>query len=464
MTTSNPPRRQRVQGPRTPVLRPRLLTISFACLVLAGCPAEGEEVQPPSDRLFFPTGMALSPDEGIAFVANANSDLRFDSGSISVLDLAEVDSLFDAWVDTGQVPAGRDCEVDSDIAYTLVCGEAEVVLAGAGVRLGNFATEVAVQELETGALRLFAAVRGDPSLTYADWDAAGRTLSCGGSGSGFPACDDAHRLTRLREDSGLGSIPDEPFGLYVDGANGYVLITHLTQGAVSLADAPTDGRPPQLVDALGGVFRPNPNTGAQGAVGAAGRRPGDPSDRVYVTSRSESRVQIFTVPRVGGLPVLVPAEFFFLANVRPSDDARGIAFRDDGRRAYVVNRNPPMLHVLDTSEDEHGVPINRLRAAIELCPRAANLAVADLGRGERVYVACFQNGQIWVVDPEGAEVESIIDVGRGPQTIVVAEGRRKLYVTNFLEDTIAVVDLEPGSVTENRVVLRLGRARQSEDN
>jgi hypothetical protein len=33
---------------------------------------------------------------------------------------------------------------------------------------------------------------------------------------------------------------------------------------------------------------------------------------------------------------------------------------------------------------------------------------------------------------------------------------RRGYVTNFSESTIAVLDLEPGSPTENQVIARLG--------
>ena len=59
---------------------------------------------------------------------------------------------------------------------------------------------------------------------------------------------------------------------------------------------------------------------------------------------------------------------------------------------------------------------------------------------------------------------AIIDDGRGPQAIEISEDKEQLYVTNFLEDTVAVVDLTPGSRTENRVVLKLGRTRQSGGN
>lgn len=86
-----------------------------------------------------------------------------------------------------------------------------------------------------------------------------------------------------------------------------------------------------------------------------------------------------------------------------------------------------------------------------------------MGRGERAYVSCFPEGQVWVVDPEAKFVEAVIDAGRGPHALAIAPGRKRLYVTNYLEDTIAVVDLTPGAGTENRMILRLGHPRQEED-
>ena len=431
-------------------------------LALTGCPATGEEVRPPAGQLYFPTGMDVSPDESVLFVANANSDLRYDSGTVTAISLSAVESIVSSWLGTGQPPDGPDCAVDLMVPYTLVCDESEAVMADTSVRIGNFATDLEVQALTGGAdLRVFVAVRGDPSLTWIDWE--GGDLACGGEGE-YPECDDAHRLTQLREDEDFSRIPDEPFDLFVDSQNGYALVTHLTSGSVSLTDAPLNGDPPILADALGNLFAPDPNTGVRGAVGAAGRLPGSANDRIYVTSRTEPRVQTLMVARQpGGFPSLVPAEFFFMNRVLPSNDGRGITFSEDGQRAYIVNRSPPMLHIIDTSLDEFGVPRNEFLTGVELCQQASNLAVADAGSGERVFVACFRNGQVWSIDPRGAVVDAIIDVGRGPHAVVPAPGRQRLYVSNFLEDTVAVVDLQPGSATENRVVLRLGRARQAEE-
>jgi DNA-binding beta-propeller fold protein YncE len=432
----------------------------LAALFLGACPASSDEVRPPKDQFFFPTGIAMTADENVLFVANANSDLRYDSGSISVVNLETVVAVVTDWVDNGTVP--NDCEKDKTVATTLVCDEAFALLADSTVRTGNFATEIGVQLLDSGDSRIFAAVRGDPSLTWVDFDSETRATECGGGGGDLPRCDNDHRLNRMRNDSSLGGLAPEPFGLYVDSSAGFVVVTHLALGAVSLADAPSDGSAPQLSDALGGVFEPDFNTRVRSALGAAARLPGG---RVYVTSRSEDRVQMFSVVRIGTQPPnLVPGNFFFLRGVEPSDNGRGIRFSADGQEAYIVNRSPPMLQILDTSIDPTGAPRNELTRAVELCPSASSIAVGDLGQGERVFIACFREGQVWAIDPASGTLDAIIDVGRGPQSLVVSTANQQLYVSNYLEDTIAVIDLNPASMTQNRVVLRLGRTRQSGGN
>jgi DNA-binding beta-propeller fold protein YncE len=65
----------------------RLTAALAAATALFGCPATGEEVRPPNDQFYYPTGMDISPDQGVLFVANANADLRYDSGTITVVSL-----------------------------------------------------------------------------------------------------------------------------------------------------------------------------------------------------------------------------------------------------------------------------------------------------------------------------------------------------------------------------------------
>jgi YVTN family beta-propeller protein len=428
----------------------------IACAAIAAsCTASSDEVRPPSDDFYFPSGMALSPDGRYLGVVNANSDLRYDSGTLLLVDADEIRSLVSDWLATGEVPDGRDCEVDRSVGYTLHCGTEQLIGAGGSVRIGNFATEVAFQELTAGAARAFVAVRGDPSVTWVDLDPAGGRLYCGDGGD-HHRCDDEHRLRRVRGDSDLDPLPPEPFGLFVDGGNEYALVTHLTTASVSLIDAPADGGDPVVADVVRGLFQPN-SQGLQGAVGIAGRRPGDPSDKVYVTSRSEPSLRSLSVVRGTSFPELAVGRRMDLRDLgRPADNARGLAFNGDGSRAYVVNRSPPALQIVDTSIDALGQPANQPIGSVGLCRQGSSATVADTGRGERVYVACFRDSQVWVINPANQALDTIIPVGRGPHGLVVSEADSLLFVTNFLDDSLSVVDLEQGSETENRVVLRLG--------
>ena len=434
------------------------LTAVASLAFAAGCPASADEVRPPDHQLYFPTGLAITPDEQTLFAVSANSDLRFDSGTILTFDIPRITSLVDQWLESGD-PGLANCTPDLGFPITLICDECELADPARSVRVGNFATEIGIQELASGDLRLFLAVRGDPSVTYVD--VVGGVPDCNSSSENqFAECDDDHRLTDVTDEI---AIPDEPFGLYVDGVSGFAMVTHLSNGAVSLVDAPRSGARPALADALGGIFVRDQNNQV-GAVGVAGRLPGSPNDRVYVTSRTEARVQTLLVNRFEGqLPTIVAAEFFFLDRVLPSDDGRDIAFAADGDTAYIINRDPPMLQVIDTSLSETGIPRNELAGAIELCRQASVIEVVDGGAGERLYVACFQDGQVWSINPVSLSVESIIDVGRGPQFLAAAPGAGFLFVSNFRESTLGVIDIRPGSETENRVVLRIGRPNETEE-
>jgi DNA-binding beta-propeller fold protein YncE len=503
----------------------------LVCLAI-GCTASGSDVSAPSDRLVFPTGMAVSPDGNVLFVVNANSELVSDSGSLDVVDLGRVQGVITSWLgylanpppgvackdfagglppSLGALPDGvtpLSCSCDADNAATLRCDEAYFINQGAGVRVGNFGTDLAVQDFSHDGvtnLRVFAPTRGDPSVTWADFD--GTTLHCAPTSSDHhPLCDDAHRLTLLNNDPDLASLPDEPFAVFADVVNandamgqpiqptdGFAVITHLGTGSVTLINAPADSSQVQITDILNGVFQAD-LTGATGATSVAARpmpipppppppAPGEAvpepvPDAIYVASNTENRVQLFDVGmRDHAAGYLLPGTFFVLDNVGTSaggsTDTRGLRFSGDGNRLYLVNRAPPSLQVYDTSLGATGAPNNALLGSSDLCREGTAAAVAGTGSDERVYVTCFQDGQIYVVDPFGqSQVEDIVTVGRGPYAAVPLHPPPRmppamppmpptpnfLLVSNFLENTIAVIDITPNAPFHDRVVLRIGRA------
>jgi DNA-binding beta-propeller fold protein YncE len=462
---------------------PLAAALASAAALGAGCTASGDEVRAAPDQLFFPTGAAVSPDGARLFVANANSDLKFDSGTLSVVPLAAVEAVVAPWLARREVPGevcgegsegGPCCAQDPDFTETLVCDERRFLglTAQAGVRIGNFATDIAVQDLGAGALRLIVPTRGDPSITWVDYRPDEARLVCS-AGGGFELCDDSHRLSFVLDDADL-PLPEEPFAAYADPAGEFAMVTHLTTGSVSLIDSPRDGGA-RISDVELVAFEADASTGLRGATGVAGRTPQQPSNVVYVGSRTQDRVRMFTVARPQRpdpdgrrSPFLLAGGSFKLDAVgsgttssNGSSDTRGMAFSPTGDRLYLLNRRPPSLQIYDTSITATGVPANRAAGAVDMCRGASTLAVASSGDGERVYVTCFQDGQVLVVDPRGrGRVEDSILVGRGPFALAASPDGQRLYVTNFLEDTIAVVDLAPRSPTRNRVVLRIGRPRE----
>ena len=446
-----------VWDPRWSKRVPMRTVFLLACATLAACTASAEEVRPPEDQIFFPTGAAVSPDDAFLFVASANSELRYDSGSIDVMDLAMVDQVSADWTGPNKViPDG--CSQDPDHTETLICDEARFIMTNSGARVGNFATDIAIQDFKMGGpLRLIVPTRGDPSVAWIDWD--GSKLSCSKE-QGFALCDETHRLAYVHNDPDVGLLSDEPFNAFA--GPDFAIVTHLTTGAVTLIDSPPGGNA-EIADALTGLFAADPLTGLRGSTGVAGR--GD-TGLVYVGARSEDRIQTLTVGRPVNTapPFLIPENYFFEdfvgGNSGESTDTRGMKFADNGDRLYLVNRNPPSLQIYDTSLGPTGFPQNRGIAATDLCRNASTLAVMDAGDGDRAYVTCFDDGEMYVVDPRGgASVEDIVTVGRGPYQVVAAPTRKKVYVTNFLEDTIAVVDVSPTSPTHNRVVLRIGEPK-----
>jgi hypothetical protein len=459
--------------------------------LIASCTASAEDVRPPEDKLFFPSGLAVTPPGNTAkalFIANSNSELRFDSGSIAVVSLDRVRTIIDDWAKPARIMA-PGCEDDPEHRETLVCDTvaSELLRKGAGVRIGNFATDIAVQDFTPrGAtdgvkLRVIVPTRGDPSIAWADYD--GDKLSCSDE-EGFAQCDDAHRLASMLNDPDERPIQDEPFNVFaatqpadpLDPAGkmrGFAVVTHLTTGGITLIDAPEDGAV-QLSDVVNGLFLGDVNA-LFGSTGVAGIKPGggeNAEDLIYVGSRTENRIQTLTVGRPENRthPYLLPASHFFLEAVGQNQlvggsiDTRGLRFSPDGKRLYVVNRRPPTLQIYDTSLGPTGVPRNAPLGASDICRQASSVAVMETGTvedpQERAYVTCFQDGQVYVVDPAGQSmVEDIITVGRGPYAVAAAPDQKLVFVSNVLEDTIAVIDVEPTSPKRNRVVLRIGVPR-----
>jgi DNA-binding beta-propeller fold protein YncE len=72
---------------------------------------------------------------------------------------------------------------------------------------------------------------------------------------------------------------------------------------------------------------------------------------------------------------------------------------------------------------------------------------------------CFQTGRVWVVDTDRMALLAVEDTGRGPSGIATSVRHNKIYVGNYAEDTLTIIDATPGAPTQYRSIMRLGKLR-----
>src|SRR5205814_393626 len=131
----------------------------------------------------------------------------------------------------------------------------------------------------------------------------------------------------------------------------------------------------------------------------------------------------------------------------------------------IGQQNPSAVLVFDTSLNEFGLPQNRLLARVDVDLTPEELKVVPLpGGGELLYVTDFQNDKVHVIDPallDSSSARTEIQVGKSPfgMGFIDLGGARRLFVTNFDEDTLSAIDVDPQSPTFNQVLYRVGAPR-----
>lgn len=513
--------------------RTHRIIIAFAALLcagsaaLVGCQAEldglrGAEkpgLDPPMDRFFFPTGLALSPDGRYLFVSNGNSDLKYNGGTVVVVDVAESLDRFDVLWRPDATDVDRPTELLDRVAAScryapqnpqlVECHEEDVadtpglVLSDLTVRTGFYPSFIAVEpiaqsvcgahlpEVDEGVIsyRLYTPVRGDPSLTYIDvitsadgTDAASAQVQCLDCGDGCVTseirdCKGGYKLDEpsdARADYVESLLPNEPYGVALDPAGGFLVMTHLSGGSLSLVDLcgdPVDDgwRRPDLVDVLPGIMGQDAE-GRSGGFSVVQRDTADPCGWFYVSNRAAAQIMTLRVSGCDaapeddrGLRLAIGPSIIMTSPFGPLEsgaDIRGMAMAPDGDRLYALSRTPPSLLVVDTSlEDGH--PKNELLDIVEICPRPSVLRVRQGPQGRTLaYAVCFGSGEIYVVDTHDAQVIDRIEAGGGPNDLALMPPGSPLagfgFVTNFGEHTVGVIDLRSDSETYHQMIGRLG--------
>jgi len=471
------------------------------------CQASQVGVEPPADEVFFPTGLAVDQKGDILFVTNGNADLRYNGGTLLALDIRRLREDIESFRTSGVVPeplAGDErtaCRRDVTNPLILECQAPRYAFKDQTIKLGNFGGQIGVAALDgTERYRLFVPVRGEPSLTWVSVDRTSGQLvmNCGNAGP-LQRCAERYRIQELPagavSDEKDSSMPPEPYGLFVDEKVGALYLTSLATGKMSLFDIHSVGTDPEYAEVHPSPFAAD-SAGRSGAVGVAARPcrtqggipveklvpegPCDPAQLsdgtfVYVTSHYTAEVAVFVLrgrsgpcdPGLGESDPcrrspsdlrLVLSKTVPLNVLYPANDTRGIVFTEDGTRAFVVDRQPPGLVVLDTSIED-GLPRNKVLDAVALCPEPSLVFLKKLGGTNKAFVVCFAAGTGYVFDADALRLLDTVRLGQGPNAMVfsvTAEGLVLGFVANYVENDIAVLDLTPGSPTEHHVVARIG--------
>jgi len=140
-----------------------------------------------------------------------------------------------------------------------------------------------------------------------------------------------------------------------------------------------------------------------------------------------------------------------------------VAFLDpqDGspQRAFALQRLPPALVTFDITTNHAGGVIPVVSSVIETCSSPTFLyRQPAVGPARRLYVNCFDTGEIYVFDPTIPALVTNFQAARGPAGIVFDPdpARPVAYILDFSHNDVAVMDVQPGSPTEDHVIQRLG--------
>lgn len=518
-----------------------LVTALVGLALVGSCGGEGNPgIDPPDDQLWFPSGLLLDPrisaaatgpcevDEDCGagelcggggqcrasarwlLVTNANSDRRYNAGSLLAVDL---DDYFEAaFADPTEVrSAGSSlsneapCRRVANLPQVVECMEEPFIAADTTIHFGNFPGPAAGWDREPGddeALVLIP-VRGDPSITYAElsgFDRDDLRFECGqaSDADGGRKCDDLHRLRFLRNDPDAERLAREPFRVLVSPQPDLPLayVSHQGDPDLTLIDLEGlevggDGRPAivhqaeiltiQAADAVQGGF----GLAQRPCDVAGGNAPTSTFDctrpLVYSSLRWQLQLETFTALSHEPLPgtgqecvgpddlddigaIICEPQVEPLTRIAISGQSllgvpfslarpvlADIAFSRTGNELYVLQSNPGGLIRVDTSLDLDGEPLDIDVGVVEVCSQPTTFVIYDDGANEYGLVTCYRSGEVFIVDLAALAVVGLTRAGIGPDAVTVDVAREVVYVANSLDATISVIDMSrtrPSRFTE----------------
>lgn len=413
------------------------VAVVLSALALSACAEAGRGKDHPADSLHFPAALAADPDGRHLYVVNTNFDLAYRGGSIAVVDLMTNELVRNAAIQVGTFPG------------KLVLDTNDQGVATAGY----------LPDRDANAVSWFTIERnkdGVPNLRCSEAPPA----------DGIESCDAKHIVEQGTINGSDVFVGDNPFGAGILklGANQADLLFSgaLIDGRLSMFRLGEDGTP-TLVRAI------QLQAGLHGIAASAA------TGFTYVSTHFAPQIFALRVTDValdgavteptldaGGNPMepipQVALGSIPVTNVSTlSDYGHGLVVNREGTRAYVAYRSPASVLVLDISPGADGVPSNRVLDLVAVGRRPTELAVTPRkdGAGDLIYVVCFADNNVYVVDTVLMDVIDVIPTGIGPYDIAIVDSDtvgRRAYVSLFEEHAVAVIELDPTSAYYHQII------------
>lgn len=435
----------------------RALTLLVAAGILAGCGQQDLSRPPPTDRFYFPSGLAFSKPagstNGVLYVASANLDKRYDDGTLLAVDLDQVGA------DGARLPPlGQPVPATGPVSI-----EALNVPSGGAALISSFAGEMAAYPLPSGALRLFVPSRSEGNKLQIV-DATGTQLDCAyESGGGDPLDCVTHAPSTAANaanpgDVGVPAAP-APFGLGLSG-DGQLFVT-----SIQSADSPAgsfqnmqafavelNAASPEITDDNFISLGYGPTNSA-----AVGQRYAYFSGRYFAVANTSSDVVLRLVDRRSKAILYPQIEPLFHVI-----EGRGLALSADEQRLYLLGLSPDTLLRLDLSAVTSSAPQVRPVRGIPLPSGPMQVQLIDRpGHGELAVITCLSAGTVVIYDEDLGDIAvAIPGVGVQPTNLAIQrEGNQaRIFVSDFGDGRVTVIDVPDLMRPQTaRVVAYLGK-------
>ncbi len=393
----------------------------------SGCAVDPHGPAHPPDVLDYPVGVTAGPSGRYVWVTSGNFDLAYGGGAVLALDVLTHRFVPGATAEVGSFPGAVALRTDAQGALTDGYVLSRETNGLYHLRYGVADDGAPTVSCEGGEVQPNGTLRClDTELQYVD----------------VPAPEGGGAKVRLK-------VGPDPVAALLHGGRAAAEPELLLTGAMVDGTAATftlgDDGAPELVG----------NASLNDGLYAFAEQP--ETHRIYATSKSLNALQVLElrVPKETDAPSTNPylrtLRQIAIPDALSGDRAREMAFTADGTRLLATYRSPSTVAVFDVSADVKGNAADAFVAKIPVGARPGGLVVAPATAGvpELAYVACFGANRVDVLDPALGVVVDSIPTGYGPFDVALVDqaelGIRRLYVTEFYEQAVGVIELDPAS-------------------